>query len=151
MYDSTNDVLQHRALVEKYMRILIIELLNRCGQHDISKLSPEEKPLFDELTPMLKATEYGSPEYHDHIKQLGVALKHHYANNRHHCEHFPNGIDGMNLIDLCEMICDWKASTARQQNGNILKSIDLNADKLKHSVQLANILTNTAKEMFEKQ
>jgi len=41
------------------------------------------------------------------------ALEHHYALYRHHPEHFQNGIDDMNLIDLVEMFADWKASSER--------------------------------------
>ena len=45
------------------------------------------------------------------------AIDHHYANNRHHPEHWPNGINDMTLMDLIEMLADWKAATARNKNG----------------------------------
>lgn len=148
-YDSSLDTITHRELVAFFMQAIVKQLLDRSLQHDASKLSPEEKPLFDEFTPKLKSTPYGSPEYHENVKCLGKALQHHYAVNRHHVEHFPNGIKGMNLVDLIEMICDWKASTYRQQGGNLLKSIQLNQDKLQHSEQLTAIFENTAKEILE--
>ncbi|VVB50643.1 Uncharacterised protein [uncultured archaeon] len=149
-YDSTIDTLKHRELVVYYIHLIIDELMTRAELHDLSKLSPEEKPLFDEFTPKLKATPYGSPEYHENVARLGEALKHHYAVNRHHVEHFPDGVKGMNLVDLIEMICDWKASTYRQQGGNLLRSIDLNTDRLQHSDQLVTIFENTAKEILER-
>lgn len=30
----------------------------------------------------------------------------------------------MNLIDIVEMFCDWKAASERQLDGNLLKSIE---------------------------
>ena len=72
------------------------------------------------------------------------ALDHHYANNRHHPEHFENGISDMNLIDLIEMICDWKSATARHSDGDIKRSIIINTNRFKLSDQLAKILSNTA-------
>ena len=43
-----------------------------------------EKELFDKWTPILKTLEYGSEEYKDSLKNLKVALDHHYENNSHH-------------------------------------------------------------------
>lgn len=53
-------------------------------------------------------------------------------------------MDGMNLIDLLEMLCDWKAAGERQPNSSILKSIDINAERFNMSPQLKQILQNTA-------
>jgi len=51
----------------------------------------------------------------------------------------------MNLIDLCEMIADWKAASERQNNGNLIKSIEINAKRFNIDAQLKQILLNTAK------
>ena len=48
----------------------------------------------------------------------------HYAKNRHHPENHRNGIKDMTLVDLIEMLSDWKAATLRHADGNILKSIE---------------------------
>jgi len=45
-------------------------------------------------------------------KNFDIALVHHHTNNRHHPEHFTNGIYGMNDIDIAEMVAD---ATARAQ------------------------------------
>ena len=38
--------------------------------------------------------------------------------NRHHPEHFgEDGIRGMNLPDVVEMLCDWKAASERTKDG----------------------------------
>ena len=81
---------------------------------------------------------------------MGVALEHHYANYRHHPEHFEKGINDMTLIDIVEMLCDWQAASARQLNGNLLKSIEVNAERFGYGEQLKQIFINTAK-MFDEQ
>jgi hypothetical protein len=71
------------------------------------------------------------------------ALEHHYAKNRHHPDHFKNGVDEMNLLDVLEMLLDWKASSERHDDGNIRRSIEINADRFKLSPQLVKLLENT--------
>ena len=77
---------------------------------------------------------------------MGEALKHHYAANSHHPEHYENGIDGMTLIDVLEMLCDWKAATERHADGDIMRSLEVNRERFGISDQLANILANTVRE-----
>ncbi len=50
----------------------------------------------------------------------------------------------MNLIDLVEMLCDWKAASMRHHDGNIRRSIEINGDRFGLSPQLVRILENTA-------
>src|SRR5699024_11996774 len=87
------------------------KLLNRAVVHDKSKLESPELEIFTEYTPKLKSLTYGSDEYKASLEGLGEALKHHYANNSHHAEYYENGIDGMDLFDLVEMICEDRKST----------------------------------------
>lgn len=54
-----------------------------------------------------------------------------------------NGINDMDLVDLMEMICDWKAASKRHNDGNILKSLELNKDRFHIDAQLYSILKNT--------
>ena len=35
----------------------------------------------------------------------------------------------LNLLDLIELFCDWKASTLRHNDGNIKKSIEINQNR----------------------
>jgi hypothetical protein len=55
----------------------------------------------------------------------------------------------MNLIDLVEMLCDWKAASERHNDGNIRKSIEINASRFTISPQLVKILENTADLLFD--
>lgn len=58
---------------------------------------------------------------------------------------FEHGIDDMNLVDIVEMLCDWKAASLRHHDGNLLKSIEFNAKRFNYDDQLKHILLNTAK------
>lgn len=142
-YDSTGETLEHIKNVQDQITWIVFYLLQRGTKHDRSKLDPEEKPIFDKMTPLLKTLEYGSEEYKESLKQLGPALQHHYEANSHHPEHFPNGIAGMNLLDLVEMFCDWKAASLRTKNGNFEKSVKLAIERFKIEPQLASILRNS--------
>jgi hypothetical protein len=113
------------------------------------KLDSPEVELFAENTEKLANLEYNSPEYKESLAALKPALDHHYANCRHHPEHFPHGINDMNLIDIVEMIADWKAASERQKDGNLIKSIKINAERFDMSDQLRDILLNTAKLLDE--
>ena len=41
------------------------------------------------------------------------------------------------------MICDWKASSERHENGDIYKSIEINQKRFGYSDDLKSILKNT--------
>ena len=147
-YDSSKDTLEHMQKVSKVVSRLVLELITRMQNHDASKLRDPEKAIFDVFTPKLKDSTYGSEEYKEFLKEMGSALTNHYGLNPHHPEHYHNGVDGMDLIDLVEMFCDWKAATERHADGNINKSISINKDRFKLSDQLVSILQNTVKRYF---
>lgn len=146
-YDSTKDTLLHIKRVSQLLTEAASELIRRANIHDNSKLESPEKEYFDEYTPKLAGSTYGSDEYKSFLKELKVALDHHYAHNSHHPEHYENGINGFDLFDLIEMFFDWKAATERHNDGNIYKSIKINKDRFKISEQLESILSNTAKRL----
>ncbi|MFD2922034.1 DUF5662 family protein [Terrimonas rubra] len=146
-YDSKVDTLLHIKRVAELMTEAASELIRRANVHDNSKLQSPEKELFDEFTPKLKESTYGSDEYKGFLKGLKVALDHHYAHNSHHPEHYENGINGFNLFDLVEMFFDWKAASERHADGSIYKSIEINKDRFRMSDQFVDIFTNTAKHL----
>jgi hypothetical protein len=145
MYNSKMDTIKHKLRVYQLLYAIANELKQRAKCHDNSKLSSPEKELFDEFTPKLASSTYGSDEYKEMLKGLKPALDHHYSNNSHHPEYYGNGVNGMNLLDLIEMFFDWKAASERHNNGNIYESIKINQERFGLSDQLVSILTNTAK------
>ena len=138
---------RHIAKVRGYLSKAISLLLWSASKHDETKLENPELGIFTEFTPKLAHSTYGSEEYKSFLTEMKVALDHHYKNNRHHPEYFSNGIKGMTLIDLVEMICDWKASTLRHEDGDIMKSIEMNQQRFGYSDELKQIFINTVKQM----
>lgn len=146
-YDSRADTLLHIKRVSQLLTEASSELITRANKHDDSKLKSPEKEIFDEFTPKLKNSTYGSEEYKDFLASMKVGLDHHYKNNSHHPEHYENGVNGFDLFDLIEMFFDWKAATERHANGNIYSSIEINKERFNLSPQLCDILKNTAERL----
>jgi hypothetical protein len=145
---ATNDeTWKHINQVQWFLGAFAHHLQMRGIVHDQSKLVPPEVSIFTEYTPKLKHSTYGSDEYKGFLAEMKPALDHHYAHNSHHPEHFDNGINGMTLLDLIEMLADWKAATMRHADGDIGKSLAINRGRFGISDQLAQVLENTAKEM----
>jgi hypothetical protein len=145
-FDSRPDTYAHAARVCDLMGQVIGELIARSSRHDRSKTEPPEVGIFDEFTPKLKDLVYGSDEYKACLAAMGPALAHHYAANRHHPEHFPDGVAGMTLVDVVEMLADWKAATERVKDGSLPRSLEIQERRFALSGDLAAILRNTAAE-----
>ncbi|MEN2465914.1 DUF5662 family protein [Ornithinibacillus sp. JPR2-1] len=141
--DCRKDTIEHINQVRKCLNRFIVELEERGRVHDKSKLESPEIEIFTEYTPKLAKSTYGSDEYNENLKGMQKALKHHYENNSHHPEHYPNGIQGMDLLDIIEMICDWKAATLRHDDGDIRKSIEINQKRFNYSDELKEIFKNS--------
>ena len=79
-----------------------------------------------------------------YLAAMGEGLRHHYAANAHHPEHWENGVNDMTLVDLVEMLADWKAATERHDDGDLGRSLEINRERFGLSDQLVGILRNTA-------
>lgn len=108
------DTLKHIDLVRLLLKTFARQLQKRGDEHDLSKLESPEREMYKIFRPKLDTLDIQSAEYKQSLAEMGEGLRHHYAENRHHPEHFANGIRGMNLIDLCEMVCDWSAAASRK-------------------------------------
>lgn len=139
---------EHISRVSFFIHKFIKELIDRADGHDKSKLDSPEVEIFTEFTPKLAHLTYGSKEYDECTAQMKVALDHHYAKNRHHIQHHKLGIEDMNLVDIIEMFCDWRAATERHHDGNLCKSISIQASKHNINPQLVKIFENSV-ELFE--
>ena len=149
-FDSEAETRKHIARVNELLLLSITELAKRAVEHDASKLTDAEKPFFDEETPKLKFLKFGSEAYKESLARLKPALDNHYLKNSHHPQFYENGIEGMDLFDLLEMLCDWKAAGERDEGGNIFASIEINSERFGISGQLAAIFNNHAKKYFQK-
>lgn len=148
IYDSEVDTRLHIDGVRFLLSKCAINLLERGVKHDASKLEPPEKAAFDLAGDRHLAVTYGSEEYLASLAELETALDHHYANNSHHPQHYPNGINGMSLFDLLEMLIDWKATAERHAGStDVVRFLEIGRARFGLSDQLLEILTNTAKEL----
>lgn len=143
-YDSTDDTLTHMLNIRNVMDLVIIpELQKRCDTHDLSKLGKPEKECYDKYIPKLKTEKYGTPEYMELRKNMEKdGLLHHYRENRHHPEHFKNGVNDMDLIDLLEMVCDWFAASLVSDT-TFKEGLEGNFKRQKIDKQLSGIIENT--------
>lgn len=142
-YDSRPETIAHIERVGDLLAQVEQDLRVRARGHDLSKLIPPELDMSNEYTPKLKASTYGSDEYKGYLAGMAEGLRHHYEHNRHHPEHFPDGINDMTLVDLIEMLCDWKAATERHADGDMARSLKIQQERFGISDQLAQVLHNT--------
>jgi len=147
-YSSIQETREHILRVKDFIGDIIKGLLDRMYLHDASKMKSPELETFDRFTPKLRDTTYGSDEYKSCLSEMRPALEHHYKENRHHPEHFKDGILGMNLVDLIEMLCDWYAASMRHSDGDILKSLEINQKRFGYSDDIKTLLRNTFIDFF---
>jgi hypothetical protein len=143
-FDSRPDTYAHIATVRGYLLMVANLIMMRGHDHDLSKLEQPELAVFDEFTPKLRDTTYDSHEYHQYLRSMAVGLEHHYAVNDHHPEHFFNGIHEMDLLQLIEMLADWKAATLRHADGSLRRSIEQNRVRFGYDEKMAVLLMRTA-------
>lgn len=147
-FDSRPLTQQHIEAVAGNMGQICGELRYRAEVHDRTKLEGIEKEYLDAIGPQTR-TELGSDEYKRRVSLLRPMLAHHYAYNSHHPQHYQDGMTGMCLLDLIEMLCDWKAANDARDNQpfDIDRSIEYARKDCEISDQLASILRNTAQRL----
>lgn len=149
--DSTQDTTDHIGKVHTRIHECINKLIWRATDHDQSKLQEPEKAGYDILIGALAGNQYGTEAFRAAMKEANAnpvvkaAIQHHYAENTHHPEHYDTGIDGMSLLDVIEMLCDWKGASERY--GPSTLALEYNIKRWNISPQLASILENTVKEL----
>jgi hypothetical protein len=143
----TARIRQHIDNVQRKLNSVIALLMGRAEDHDKSKLQEPEHSIFEKYDPILEKFQYASKEYFDCMVAMKPALDHHYKNNSHHPQFYSNGIKGMSLLDLIEMITDWKAASERRADGSIIISINVNQQRFGYSDELKEIFYNTAIEL----
>jgi hypothetical protein len=148
--EANSQTLMHIRRVQSLLATVSDNLIRRAIRHDESKLAEPEASVFAENTAKLKGLTYGSDEYRACLDAMFPALKHHYEHNRHHPEHWSGGIKDMSLLDLIEMIVDWKAASERHTDGDIEKSITINKTRFGYSDEIESIFRRTVAELFPK-
>jgi hypothetical protein len=137
-------VLSHKLSVKAGIQRVVDELSTRGEHHDDDKLEQETFEKFYQTTEKFNGCEFGSPEYTQSLLELKPILDVHYGKNPHHPEHRENGINGMTLIDIMEMLIDWKSASSAYGD-SFEKSLEVTKKRFNIDDQLFQILENTAK------
>lgn len=137
----------HKQAVFEQMQMFANGLMIRAQIHDESKMTEPELSGFAEDYGLLKTLEFGSADWRLAMSKLKPIIEAHYNNNDHHPEHFDNGVNGMHLIQLIEMLADWYAASSTTKDGNIERSIRVGIERFGIGSQLADIIWNTATTM----
>lgn len=147
-FDSTVSAQEHRKTVREVGRKILVDLERRFKDHDLSKLEDPEKACYDKYIPLLQKAKYGSKEYYDIKNEMKKdGLDHHFQVNRHHPEHFENGILDMTLVDLVEYFVDTYSASMRSDTPY---SEGVKANQKTHNLpdELVKIFINTVDEYF---
>lgn len=145
--DSTGDTRAHILKVRDRIDTIVHALQDRAEAHDASKLTEPERSGYDRLVTRLSDVEYGTAEYRAALDEARPIIEHHYKHNSHHPEHWPNGINDMSLIDIIEMLCDWKAASERTKQCSIRQSLEHNKQRFGIDDQLYAIMVHTVERL----
>ena len=147
MTKSEQDTREHIGKVRYHMSAILANLAERSNTHDLSKLEEPELSGYESLREAIQGVEYGTPAYRAVLAAHEGVIQHHYASNYHHPEHWANGIEDMSLLDIIEMLCDWKAASERG-GGDFKHSLEVSIARFHFDDdRIGEILTNTAKEL----
>lgn len=145
-------VTKHKYGVAARLLKLAFHIIWRAIIHDLSKFKFSEARGFTGHLHKLNSSAYGSEKYINNFHEDGIAqaVSLHYDRNRHHPEHFDNGIRAMNLVDLAEMLADWAVASKRAPGGNLLISLNINRGRFGIDYPTLLTLENTAAAFFRK-
>lgn len=146
MTKSEQDTRDHIEKVRSNLNDALHNLTKRAVLHDASKLEEPELSGYQGLSEALQGLTYGTPEHRAAFAPFKDIIAHHYAHNRHHPEHWHLGVTDMSLLDIIEMLADWKAANDRG-GGDFGHSIQVSVSRFGIGEQLHAILINTAKEL----
>lgn len=138
---------KHIGHVQNFMGRIIDAVRQAAIAHDKSKFEEPERSAYAVVIPKLAGLEYGSEEHRRVLGLMRPAIKHHQSANRHHPEFHSKGLAGMDIVDLAEMVCDWKAAAMRGGD-DFEKSLKVSLKRFNIEEPLASIIVNTAK-LFE--
>ena len=146
-FDFLTDTLIHISEVQEELEKFCHELKVRGIKHDRSKLQEPEFSIFVSTREQFKKANYGTPEYAAVAEIASSAVDHHYKNNRHHTKYHPDGVYSMNLIDIIELICDWKVASRRSPDKTFEDSLEECFKRYNIVGQLKKVVLNTLRDL----
>ena len=146
-FDFLCDTLLHMSEVRENLEQFTAALRQRGESHDRSKLQELGFDAFVSTREKFKKANYGTPEYQECVELTRPAVEHHYSQNSHHTAYFANGVDGMSLVDVVEMISDWRAAARRSPDKTLEDTLDYAKKKYGIGDQLFGIILNTLRAL----
>lgn len=122
-FEVLTDIIQHISEVAENLAEMRHDLERRGIAHDRSKLGEFEFDAFITTRPKFKKANYGSKEYQECVDAIKPAIDHHYEVNRHHTGFHASGFSDMNLLDILEMLADWRAASRRSPDLSFADSL----------------------------
>jgi hypothetical protein len=139
--DFRDRIISHKLSVKAGIQRVILDLQNRGEHHDDDKLYENSLTELHLAMEKYSSTKFCSSKYLE-IEEEPV-IKLHYINNDHHPNHFKDGIMGMNLISMIEMLIDWKSASSAYGD-TFEESLEKNKERFKIGDDLFRVLKNTA-------
>lgn len=124
-FEVLTDLLMHISEIQEGLAQMRHELELRGIAHDRTKLLPVEFNAFVKTRPKFKKANYGSREYQECVEMIKPSIEHHYKHNRHHTAFHKNGFADMNLLDILEMLADWRAASRRSPDLSLKDSLPI--------------------------
>lgn len=146
-FDFLCDTILHVGEVAENLEVCASNLRQRGFAHDRTKFKALEFDAFVSTREKFKKANFGTPEYQACIDIIKPAVDSHYANNSHHTGYYQNGIKDMSLLDILEMVCDWKAANRRSPDLDFDESINRCVKKYNISPELEKIIRTTLQQL----
>ena len=118
-------IMRHRETVAEFLHNLSDYFRARAREHDQSKLMFDEFEGFARINRVARNHAYGTKEYEESMaseKEPGGAIHLHFSRNAHHPE-FHDSPKDMGLLDLMELVIDWKAATLTYGTNTLAESM----------------------------
>jgi len=144
---TIDTILKHKKSVRDKLLFLSEELRKRAEEHDNSKLQFPEIEWLIEMDKEPRC-QYGTKEYYEKMNRWKKFFVHHYTQNKHHPDHYSNGIDDMDLVDITEFLVDVVSYYEVLQAHDGEKVLDDQEKRFQISGQLRNVLSNTLINYF---
>jgi hypothetical protein len=140
-------ILRHQALVKNYLLQVARKLEERANLHDLSKFQLDEFEGMAKINQIAREMRLDSPEYKASIQSEAVKL--HWSRNSHHPEYYHDGIKDMSLLDLIEMVIDWRAASEVYRRTSLGESLQIQKERFKMTEEQYRLIQLIAEDIMK--
>lgn len=124
-------IMRHREVVADFLHNFSDYFRARAREHDQTKLRFDEFEGFARINKVARNHAFGTPEYDasmEEAKKPGGCIHLHFSRNAHHPE-FHDSEKDMGLLDLMEMVMDWKAASMTYGTNTLAESLPIQLER----------------------